>query len=162
MSFAPAAEGGEDRCSWPILIYDDMCSSCTKFANTAAKLSRGWIRIEGHYKSQYAIDLKKAIFPNNYDSTKMFWLVNRKGAYGARAGLVQTLKEIVIGNFKWFRNGHNKSWYKENNKHTKAVLKDNKKILKAQCNYNSKSCTSTKTTLNRLFNMLKNSTKFTF
>ena len=30
----------------------------------------------------------------------MFWLINKKGAYGARLGLVQVAKEIIIGLFK--------------------------------------------------------------
>jgi hypothetical protein len=81
----------------PLLIYDDKCYSCTKFAKIAGTLSRGWIRIAGHYYSQEAKEAKNAIFPPDYDSTKMFWLVNKKGAHGARSGLPQVIKEILIG-----------------------------------------------------------------
>ena len=86
--------------SIPLLIYDDKCSSCTKFAKFANTLSRGRIRIAGHYYSEEAIEAKKLVFPIKYDSTKMFWLINKKGAYGARSGLIQVIKEIVIGWFK--------------------------------------------------------------
>ena len=83
--------------SRPLLIYDDKCYSCTKFAAMAGTLSRGWIRIAGHYYSQEAKQAKRVIFPPDYDPTKMFWLVNKNGAYGARSGLPQVIKEILIG-----------------------------------------------------------------
>ncbi len=63
-------------------------------------LSRGWIRIAGHYYSAEADEAKRMIFPPGYDSTKMFWLINRTGAHGARSGLPQVAKEIVIGIFQ--------------------------------------------------------------
>lgn len=63
-------------------------------------LSRGWIRIAGHYYSQEAKGAKEMIFPGDYDATKMFWLINRSGAYGARSGLLPLAKEIFIGVFR--------------------------------------------------------------
>ena len=83
----------------PLLIYDDKCYSCGKFAHMANVLSRGWIRTAGHYYSQEAQDAKKMVFPPGYDSTKMFWLLNRTGAYGARSGLPHVMKEILFGVF---------------------------------------------------------------
>lgn len=149
-----STSASENQFSRPLLIYDDMCSSCTRFAKTAARMSRGWIRIAGHFKSQEAINVKKAIFPSNYDATRMFWLVNKKGAFGARSGLMQTAKEILVGNFKWFED----KCGKRNNNYN-----NNNETLQMQCNYDNKaSCMSTKSTLNRLFNMLKSSDKFNF
>lgn len=84
----------------PLLIYDDMCYSCAKFAKAASALSRGWIRTAGHYYSQEAKEAKEMIFPPGYDATKMFWLVNRNGAHGARSGLLPLAKEIIIGIFR--------------------------------------------------------------
>lgn len=81
----------------PLLIYDDRCYSCTKFAKIVAVLSRGWIRTSGHYYSQEARKAKSMIFPPGYDPTKMFWLVNSSGAFGARSGLPQVAKEIIAG-----------------------------------------------------------------
>src|SRR5688500_11555241 len=104
------------RFSIPLLIYDDKCSSCTKFAKTANTLSRGRIRIAGHYYSKEAIEAKKMVFPTDYDPTKMFWLINKKGAYGARLGLLQVVKEIVIGWFKGKRMiNNNNNNYNNNN-----------------------------------------------
>jgi hypothetical protein len=144
MSFSP------DKFSQPLLIYDDKCSSCTKFAKAASKLSRGWIRIAGHYFSQEAIDTKKMVFPPGYDPTKMFWLINKKGAFGARSGLFHTIKEIITGNVK------NMSKNKYNKNH-------NGMLATTYCSYSDReSCMSTRTTLNRMCNMMRNSDKFDF
>jgi hypothetical protein len=86
--------------SRPLLIYDDKCSSCRKFAFWARRLSRGWIRVAGHYYSTGAINAKKSIFPDDYDPTHMFWLINKNGAFGARSGLRQVFKEIITGALK--------------------------------------------------------------
>ena len=144
MSFSP------DKFSQPLLIYDDKCSSCTKFAKAAAKLSRGWIRIAGHYFSQEAIDAKKMVFPPGYDPTKMFWLINKKGAFGARSGLFQAIKEIITGNLK----SMSKNKYSKNH---------NSMLATTYCSYSDReSCMSTRTTLNRMCNMMRNSDKFDF
>ncbi|MDQ3806536.1 MAG: hypothetical protein M3298_00050 [Thermoproteota archaeon] len=63
----------------------------------ASMLSRGWIRTAGHYYSQVAKETKEMIFPADYDATKMFWLINRSGAHGARSGLLPLAKEIIVG-----------------------------------------------------------------
>ncbi len=84
----------------PLLIYDDKCYSCAKFAKAANTISRGWIRIAGHYYSQEAKKAKEMIFPPGYDATKMFWLVNRNGAHGARSGLLPVAREIIVGIFR--------------------------------------------------------------
>jgi hypothetical protein len=63
-------------------------------------LSRGWVRTVGHYYSQEAKEVKAMIFPPDYDATKMSWLVNRRGAYGARSGLLPLAKEILVGIFR--------------------------------------------------------------
>ena len=81
--------------SRPLLIYDDRCASCRRFALWVRKLSGGSICLAGHYSSRNAMKIKKEIFPDNYDPTKMFWLINKKGAFGGRFGLWETLKEII-------------------------------------------------------------------
>ncbi|HKZ61438.1 MAG TPA: hypothetical protein VJZ68_03340 [Nitrososphaera sp.] len=84
----------------PLLIYDDKCYSCAKFAKVASTLSRGWIRVAGHYYSQEAKEAKEMIFPPGYDATKMFWLINKNGAYGARSGLLPVVRQIIAGMFR--------------------------------------------------------------
>ena len=128
--------------SRPMLIYDDRCSSCTKFAKTANILSRGWIHIAGHYYSYEATEAKKIVFPADYDATKMFWLINKSGAYGARIiGLFRgkgTNQEII----DWNNNINNPS----------------------ACEYRDQttSCESAENTLKRVTNMMRNSGKFLF
>lgn len=84
----------------PLVIYDDKCYSCTKFARAARALSRGWVRIVGHYYSEEATNVLEMVLPPGYDATQMFWIVNRSGAYGARSGLLPLAREIVAGIFK--------------------------------------------------------------
>jgi hypothetical protein len=84
----------------PLLIYDDKCYSCAKFAKAVSMLSRGWIRVAGHYYSQEAKEAKEIIFPPGYDATKMFWLVKKTGAYGARSGLLPVVREVIVGLFR--------------------------------------------------------------
>lgn len=88
----------------PLLIYDDKCYSCAKFAKAASALSRGWIMTAGHYYSKDAQDAKQAVFPKGYDATGMFWLINRNGAFGARSGLPHVARAIAAG---WLRGGKN-------------------------------------------------------
>lgn len=91
----------------PLLLYDDGCGPCTRFARAASSLSRGWIRTAGH-SSQVAVKAKLAVFPSDYDATKMFWLINRHGAFGARSGIAPLAREIITG---WFRGGRNDDMY---------------------------------------------------
>jgi hypothetical protein len=135
----------------PLLIYDDKCYSCTKFAKTASMLSRGWIRIAGHYYSQNAKEAKEMIFPPGYDATKMFWLVNRTGAYGARSGLPQVMREIIAGMFKGSKAG-------------RGGDNDGDDTIAAACEYDgtSMSCYTPTNVFKRLVKMLGHGAKFTF
>lgn len=141
------------RFSLPLLIYDDKCSSCTKFARNIHLLSLGRIRIAGHYYSTEAREAKKIVFPTTYDPTKMFWLINRKGAYGARLGLIQVIKEVIIG---WFKGGNAKN----NQSNKKKDSNDNQ----LSCIYDESvlSCESSKSVLIRIINLMRNGKKFQF
>ena len=140
-----------NRFSRPLLIYDDKCSSCTKFARAAAILSRGWIRIAGHYYSEEAIEVRKIVFPPYYDPTKMFWLINKKGAYGARLGLVHLTKEIIYGIFKIKQE---KNYINNDSSDTHALTCDHKDQII--------SCGSNENTLRRMINMIRTSGRFQF
>jgi hypothetical protein len=144
--------GLSDKFSRPLLIYDDKCSSCTRFAKAAGILSKGWIRTAGHYYSEEAIEAKKIIFPVNYDATKMFWLINKNGAYGARLGLVQVAKEILSGLFKG----------KEEKNDPNSNNNSSKYFLARDCKDQMMSCGSTENTLRRITNMIRNSGRFQF
>ncbi len=128
----------------PLLIYDDKCYSCTKFALAASVLSRGWIRTAGHYYSQEAKDAKNIVFQPGYDSTKMFWLINRRGAFGARSGLLQVVREIGFGVISGQKS---------------AIHSDN-----ATCKYvgEKMSCYSSANTLGRIAKLLSHGETFRF
>jgi hypothetical protein len=118
-------------------------------------LSHGWIQIAGHYYSKKALETKKMIFPTNYDSTQMFWLIYKNTAYGARSALIPVLKEIVRGLLKSIND-------KDNKNHIK--VKGNEGNLDTiTCNYKDRlQCMSTTSTLKRLINMMQNSSRVTF
>ena len=78
---------------YPVLIYDDYCVSCTNFAKITNMLFRGKITILGHYTPE-GRDLKKKIFPENYDGTDMSWFVTERKAYGGRKVLIQLVKYL--------------------------------------------------------------------
>lgn len=82
-----------------LLIYDDKCYLCGKFAQTARRLSRGRIDIVGHY-SEDGLSVKNRIFPEGFDPNTMFWLVKDRKAFGGRSGLIPLAAEIVRGVFK--------------------------------------------------------------
>ena len=128
----------------PLLIYDDKCFSCTQFANFVRVLSGGYIRIAGHYYSDEALRAKKLVFPAAYDSNKMFWLINKNGAYGARSGLLQVIREIIISLIK--------------RRYTRSETKIS--AYKAKCELNS--CASPMKSLKRIAWLMLNSKKFTF
>ena len=128
----------------PLLIYDDKCFSCTQFANIARVLSGGYIRIAGHYYSDEALQAKKIVFPASYESTKMFWLINRNGAYGARSGLLQVIREIIIALIK------------------RRYTKGETKMYASRYNCQLNSCSSPIKTLKRIASLMANSRKFSF
>lgn len=77
----------------PVLIYDNLCTSCTNFARIINYLVGGRIIMLGHYTVQ-GKEFKEIIFPENYDGTEMSWFVTEKKAYGGRKGVQQLIKYL--------------------------------------------------------------------
>jgi predicted DCC family thiol-disulfide oxidoreductase YuxK len=86
----------EVRDLMPLMIYDDSCYYCSKFANVIKTLTRKRILILGQY-SKLGMEVKSEIFPKNYDATRMFWFITDKVAYGGRAGILPLLLFILKG-----------------------------------------------------------------
>ena len=84
--------------SKPIMIYDNFCYSCTKLANLSRTLSRGRVYLVGHYTKE-GMRIKSKAFPKDFDPNNMFWLINHRGAFGGRSGLLPLVKEVVKGFF---------------------------------------------------------------
>lgn len=78
----------------PVMIYDDRCYLCSIFAKIVSLFTKGKLLIVGHYTDS-GIKLKSQIFPNGYDSTRMFWYIDGKTAYGGRAALLPLILCIL-------------------------------------------------------------------
>ena len=83
----------------PVMIYDNRCYLCGKFARIINLFARGRLLIVGHY-SDLGMKFKSEIFPQNYDSTRMFWFVDNKMAYGGRAALIPLISHILTSKTK--------------------------------------------------------------
>lgn len=141
--------------SRPLLIYDDRCSSCGRFASWARRLSGRWIRLAGHYYSPEAMKVKKSIFPDDYDPARMFWLINNNGAFGARSGLMEVFKEIIRGLIKT-RLGINFP----NDREGCSFTEDEDVTLCNNSTCDGSGCASFHDTWTRIAGMLMNSDKY--
>ena len=81
---------------FPLVIYDDRCYLCSKFAGVVHTFARDKILIVGHY-SDAGMKIKSEIFEHSYDSTRMFWFITRKTAYGGRAAILPLFFNILAG-----------------------------------------------------------------
>ncbi|MDE1845504.1 MAG: hypothetical protein KGI10_09305 [Thaumarchaeota archaeon] len=79
---------------FPLVIYDDKCYLCSKFASVVHTLAKDKILIVGHY-SDIGMKIKSVVFDYNYDSTKMFWFMTKKTAYGGRAAILPLFFNIL-------------------------------------------------------------------
>ena len=85
----------EEKFHYPTLIYDNYCSSCSKFAKAIYHLSRRRIEILGHYDTDRSARLKQAVFKNYAnDPTRMFWYIKEGKAFASRSGLIQILMDL--------------------------------------------------------------------
>lgn len=85
----------------PVVVYDDQCYLCTKFVKVVNFLARGNLTIIGHY-SNLGEKIRNEILDDS--ALEMFWLINKKTAYGGRAALFPTLKAIISSKKKKFNN----------------------------------------------------------
>ena len=74
----------------PIVIYDNACHLCIKFANSVNFLARGKIALVGHY-SEMGENIRKEYLDSN--ATEMFWFIDGENAYGGRAALLPLIGE---------------------------------------------------------------------
>jgi len=76
----------------PLVIYDNQCYLCTKFAKAVNFLARGKLLLVGHY-TELGEKLRKQIL--DFSALEMFWFVDGKTAYGGRAALVPLISAII-------------------------------------------------------------------
>lgn len=81
----------------PIIVYDNQCYLCVKFAKMIEFLTRGNLTMIGHY-SEFGIELGKTVLGES--ALEMFWVIDKKNACGGRAALFPLLKVMITANGK--------------------------------------------------------------
>lgn len=81
----------------PLVIYDNNCYLCIKFARIIEALSRDKLNLVGHYSS-LGEKLREKVLDE--EALNMFWLIDGKVAYGGRAAILPLIKIIIAGNKK--------------------------------------------------------------
>ncbi|MBI2006737.1 MAG: hypothetical protein HYS75_05725 [Nitrosopumilales archaeon] len=76
----------------PLVLYDNRCYLCIKFAKMINFLAKGRLLLVGHYT-----DLGKKLRDEVLDSSalSMFWFIDKKTAYGGRAALLPLFCAII-------------------------------------------------------------------
>ena len=75
----------------PIVVYDNQCYLCVKFARFVDFFARGKMTMVGHY-SDFGIKIRNEILDES--ALDMFWFIDKKSAYGGRAALFPLIKSI--------------------------------------------------------------------
>lgn len=76
----------------PLVIYDNQCYLCIKFAKAVNFLARKRLLLVGHY-TELGEKLRSQILDSS--ALEMFWFVDGKTAYGGRAALIPLFCAIV-------------------------------------------------------------------
>jgi predicted DCC family thiol-disulfide oxidoreductase YuxK len=75
----------------PIVLFDDQCYVCIKFATIVNFLAKRKITMVGHY-SNFGIKIRNEILDES--ALDMFWFIDEKRASGGRAALFPVIKAI--------------------------------------------------------------------
>ncbi len=81
----------------PIVLFDNQCYLCSKFAKFVDFFARGKITMVGHY-SDFGIQIRNEILDES--ALDMFWFIDEKRAYGGRAALFPLIKSIFSKKMK--------------------------------------------------------------
>ncbi|MYB29477.1 MAG: hypothetical protein F4Y18_00325 [Cenarchaeum sp. SB0663_bin_5] len=76
----------------PIMLYDDTCKMCHRFALVVDALSGSNLTIIGHYTPE-GKRIRKQILDDT--ATDMFWVITKIGAYGGRAAIIPLIQSIL-------------------------------------------------------------------
>jgi hypothetical protein len=81
----------------PIMLFDNQCDSCMKFAKLVNLFARGKIMMVGHY-SDFGLQIRNEILDEF--ALEMFWFIDKKRASGGRAALYPLIKSMLSKNVK--------------------------------------------------------------
>ena len=76
----------------PLMIYDDKCYVCIKFAKLMNFIAKGKLRMIGHY-TEFGGKIREEILED--DALEMFWFIDKDTAYGGRAAIIPLLSAIL-------------------------------------------------------------------
>ncbi|MCV0401156.1 MAG: hypothetical protein K5777_04170 [Nitrosopumilus sp.] len=76
----------------PIMLFDNQCYLCMKFAKIVDFFAGGKITIIGHY-SDFGIKIRNEILDES--ALEMFWFIDKNRASGGRAALYPLVKSIL-------------------------------------------------------------------
>ena len=103
----------------PIVLFDDQCYVCIKFATIVNFLARGKITMIGHY-SNFGIKIRNEILDES--ALEMFWFIDEKRASGGRAALFPLIKSIFSTKTKKSKFTQIDNICSQNCKSTKSVF----------------------------------------
>ncbi|CDI06217.1 conserved hypothetical protein [Candidatus Nitrosotenuis uzonensis] len=75
----------------PIVLYDNRCYLCTKFASIVSLLAGGRFSLIGHY-TNIGEKIREQILDSS--ALEMFWFIDGKTAYGGRAALAALVRSL--------------------------------------------------------------------
>ncbi len=81
----------------PIMLFDNQCYLCMKFAKLVNLFARDKIMMVGHY-SDFGLQIRNEIL-DEY-ALEMFWFIDKKRASGGRASLYPLVKSMLSKNEK--------------------------------------------------------------
>ena len=88
--------GAPSGLSRPILLFDNDCGVCSRFARLVGKGSRNWVEVVGLNTSR-GIRIKSEFFEAKDKPDDMFWLLIGDVGFGGRSGLLPLAREVVRG-----------------------------------------------------------------
>ena len=92
LNFKDRIKNMEFHDSLPLMIYDDKCYVCIKFAKLMNFLAKGKLRMIGHY-TEFGGKIRKKILED--DALEMFWFIDKETAFGGRAAIIPLLSAIL-------------------------------------------------------------------
>ena len=81
----------------PLVIYDNECYLCIQFAKFVNFLTKGRLRLVGHY-TVFGKQIRNSILDSS--ALDMFWFIDEKTAYGGRAAIGPLFSAILHVNKK--------------------------------------------------------------
>lgn len=119
--------------AFPIVVFDNQCYLCVKFAKFVSFFARGKIKIVGHY-TKAGEEIREKILDES--ALDMFWFIDEKTAYGGRSALQPLIKTIFSNKTRKFSADEINEQCSQDCKTIKAVfirsssLISNSKIIK--------------------------------